>query len=235
MDPIPPPDLTLQLPRDLYHHIVHALCAALPPPVTDAPEDRARRDNAAIALVASMLPGNAEEAALAAQVVAANARAMHCLRLAGESPGDPAIALKFTAQSAGMMREARVARSLLLRVQAERRKREADGAATDKAAWVEHCAIGLMAEAVGHAPPAPMAEPVVEPEPTPAPEPDDAFARLSEAEQYALIYPRRAALIRSLGGLPERCDFGPPEPDLVRAIVFGTSPTLRALDMETVA
>ena len=52
---------------------------------------------------------------------------------------------------------------------------------------------------------------------------------------YAVIHPRRAARIRALGGLPEPCDFGPPEPELVRAIVTGTSPTLRALDVESVA
>ena len=75
---------------------------------------------------------------------------------------------------------------------------------------------------------------MAEPEPTPEPEPDDAFTRLGEAEQYSLIYPRRAALIRSLGALPDRCDFGPPKPDLVRAIVTGTSVTLRALDTEAV-
>ena len=165
-------------------------------------------------------------------VVAANAQAMECLRLARVYPGDPNFVLKCTAQSASMMRQARAARSLLLRVQAERRKREADGVALGKAAWVEHCAVGLMALALGRAPPEPMAEP--EPTPMPEPEPDDAFARLGEAEQYALIYPRRAALIRSLGGLPDRCDFGPPEPDLVRAIVTGTSATLRALDGEAV-
>jgi hypothetical protein len=34
---------------------------------------------------------------------------------------------------------------------------------------------------------------------------------------------RRAALIRSLGGLPDKSDFGPPSPDLVHAIVTGTS------------
>ena len=39
--------------------------------------------------------------------------------------------------------------------------------------------------------------------------------------------PRR---IRSLGGLPQPCDFGPPPPELVDAIVTGTSPTLRALE-----
>jgi hypothetical protein len=41
--------------------------------------------------------------------------------------------------------------------------------------------------------------------------------------------------MRSLGGLPDKCDFGPPSPDLVRdlvhGIVTGTSPTLGALDM----
>jgi hypothetical protein len=82
-----------------------------------------------------------------------------------------------------------------------------------------------MADALGHTPAAPTREP----------EPDDAFGRLTEAEQYALIHPRRAALIRSVGGLPDHCDFGPPAPDLVHAIVTGTSPTLRGLDMQGVA
>jgi hypothetical protein len=59
-----------------------------------------------------------------------------------------------------------------------------------------------------------------------APQPDP----VAEADQYAIIYPRRAALIRSLGGLPARCDFGAPPAELVHAIVTGTSPALRALD-----
>ena len=46
------------------------------------------------------------------------------------------------------------------------------------------------------------------------------------------MYPRRAACIRALGGLPQPCDFGPPSPELVHAIVTGTSPTLLALDRE---
>jgi hypothetical protein len=32
------PDLTLQLPKDVYHQVIHTLRAAIPP-VTDAPED----------------------------------------------------------------------------------------------------------------------------------------------------------------------------------------------------
>ena len=83
------------------------------------------------------------------------------------------------------------------------------------------------------------------PEPTPSPPPPDApepaapadrtappaeFAALTEAEQYATLYPDRAARIRAEGGLPARLDFGPPEPEIVEAVVHGTSPILRALD-----
>ena len=56
------------------------------------------------------------------------------------------------------------------------------------------------------------------------------FTDLSEAEQYAAIYPERAARIRAHGGLPPRLDFGAPEPDIVNALVTGTSPILQALD-----
>jgi hypothetical protein len=75
-------------------------------------------------------------------VVAAGAQALDCLRLARENPSDAPLALKCTARFASMMRQARSARSLLMRVQAQRRKREADNASLDKAAWIEHCAIG---------------------------------------------------------------------------------------------
>ena len=61
-----------------------------------------------------------------------------------------------------------------------------------------------------------------------------ADAVTSEADLYAIMYPRRAASIRALGGLPQPCDFGPPSPELVHAIVTGTSPTLLALDREEV-
>jgi hypothetical protein len=227
----PEPDLTLQLPRDMYYQLVHTLRTSLPPPIANTQGDLARRDNAAIAQVASLLPANADEANLAAQYVAANAQALDCLRLARMYPNDVSLALKCTAQAASMMRQARGARSLLLRVQAERQKREADNASHDKAAWIEHCAVSLMADALDRTPPAPIAQP---PHPPSAPIPEQAVAPqpdpVAEAEQYAIIYPRRAALIRSLGGLPAKCDFGPPLPELVHAIVTGTSPTLCALD-----
>ncbi len=52
----------------------------------------------------------------------------------------------------------------------------------------------------------------------------------AEAEQYALHHRKRASLIRSLGRLPDRLDFGPLSPDLITAIVTGTSPILQALE-----
>ncbi|HEX3405000.1 MAG TPA: hypothetical protein VHT74_32200, partial [Acetobacteraceae bacterium] len=67
--------LTYLLPRDTYWQLINTLRTSLPAPVNDTPEALARRDNAAIADVASMLPANASEAALAAQFVAAAAHA----------------------------------------------------------------------------------------------------------------------------------------------------------------
>jgi hypothetical protein len=52
----------------------------------------------------------------------------------------------------------------------------------------------------------------------------------ADADLYAINYPRRAQAIRRARGLPEGCDFGPPEPALVRAIVRGDSENLRAAD-----
>jgi hypothetical protein len=69
--------------------------------------------------------------------------------------------------------------------------------------------------------------------PPPAPEPEPPLTGLAaEADLYAVMYPKRAALIRALGGLPDPCTFGPPSPELVRAVVTGTTPHLLELDTE---
>ena len=228
------PDPTLLLPRDSYYQLIHTLRAALPPPVIDSPEDLARRDNAAIAHVASLLPATADEASVAAQLVAANAAAMDCLRLAQEHRGDPKLFLKSNAMAISMMRQAQTARTLLQRVQAERQRLAADGAATDKAAWTEYCAIWLMTDALGGARPAAVAEP---PPPAAQPQAEEPVADPNaEAEQYAILHPQLAAHIYALGGLPETVMPGldptinPPAPELVQAIITGNSPALRALD-----
>lgn len=143
------PDFTTRLPADLYHHVIHTLRAALPPPASPDPDAEAIRDNAAMAMVASLLPVNAEEAALAAQYVAAQAQALESLRLMRAHEGDSALAIRCTAQAAAMMRHAAGTRSLLLRVQAARRKRESRTAVCDQEAWTEHIALSRMAEALG--------------------------------------------------------------------------------------
>jgi hypothetical protein len=193
-----------------------------------------RRDNAAMAQVAALLPATADEANLAVTYVAANAQAMECLRLARQYHGDPNFILKCSAQAAGMLREARATRSLLLRVQAERSRRESDNAATDRAAWTEHCAIALMAEALGDPQPEAMAEPPAPSVPAAAEQAAPQADPITEAEHYAVAYPRRAALIRRLGKVPDNVTFGPPEDYLVRALVTGRTPALLALDRAAV-
>lgn len=237
-----PSDPTHRLTRDVYCQLVHTLRSSLPPPVSDTSEELASRDNAAIAQVAAMLPANADEANLAAECVAARLYAMDCIRQARSfEAADPSWARKCAAQATSTMREANRARTLLMRLQAAREKRETDAAATDRAAWSEHCTIGLMTAALTDAPPPdasppPTAAPA-EPPPAPPPEapPVDEEPQLdwaAEAELYAVLYPRRARLIRSLGRLPDKPDFGPPPPELVHAIVTGITPHLRALDVE---
>ena len=155
---------------------------------------------------------------------------MDALRLARDPGMAVVLVLKCSAQAASMMRQAQSAMRLLLRMQAARQKIEADSAATDRAAWTEHCAAGLMAQALPGAPPMVMAEPPPPPEPVREEEPE--ADPVAEAEEYAVLYPQRAALIRRLGRVPDNVSFGPPEDRLVRALVTSRTPTLLALDRE---
>jgi hypothetical protein len=120
-----------------------------------------------------------------------------------------------------------------MRVQAQRQKREADNASLDQAVWIEHCAVSLMADALGGSPPAPIAEPTPVPRiPEPAQAKPPRADPIALAEEYAVTYPKRAALIRRLGRVPDNPAFGPPDAVLVRALVTGRTPTLLALDRQ---
>src|SRR5487761_2566592 len=107
MDPAQHPDPAPDLPFDIYYQLVHTLRGALPLPVADTPEELARRDHAALAQVASLIPANADEANIGALYVAAGAHAMDCLRQIREHPDDARRVQQLTAQSASMMRQAR--------------------------------------------------------------------------------------------------------------------------------
>jgi hypothetical protein len=202
-------DFHLQLPRDVFHQVIHALCEALPPPATDDPQDRIRRDNAAIAHLASMLPANADEAYLAAMHIVAVAKVLESERMSRQSGIDRAHGEKCEKQVSVMMREARASRALLLRVQVARQKREANPKSLDQANWTEHAAIGLMAHAMERPPRASVRS---EPEPSPVP-------ATSPPES-----------IRSSRLQPDGNDA--PEPNLA-AILGGPRPPLAAFETAT--
>ena len=112
------------------------------------------------------------------------------------------------------MREMRALLRDYRRMQAEREKSEAElhPAAMERAGW-------WFREA---SVPAPAPEPhVAEPH---------ADSELTEAERYAVIYPIVPRASGRTPGLPARLDFGPPEPEIVAALVTGTSRFLRELD-----
>ncbi len=102
--------------------------------------------------VASLRPETAAEGRLAAQFVAADAWAMDCLRLAGERRLEFEVARKCRAQAMSMMREGKSALRALQRLQAARRAVDGDEAAANRAAWAEHGALRMMAEALAPAP-----------------------------------------------------------------------------------
>jgi len=201
------PHLADRLPADAYWQLIRTLRLTLPPPPTDSPDDLARRDHAVIARIAALAPADAAEAELAAQFVAASEQWKDCLKLARERAREPNLAAKCRAQALSMMRQANSALRLLLRMQEVREKREADHAASDRAAWSEHRAIGLMAEALAPADAPPDSAPASAP-PAAAP----------SAEPYPILSPDRAAPIRT-GRLSENAASGPSDLELVHALL----------------
>ncbi len=215
------------LAPSIAREILHTLRTDLPPPATDAAEALADRIETAMAMVASYLPTDVGEAQLAAQIVVADAHAKDCWRLALLPSQDFDKARRCRDQAAKMARLMQSGQRLLQRTQAMRRKLEAEmhPEAMERAGyWFRDASVP--APEPDQAPGNATAPEVAVPEPVAA---APAFETLTEAEQYAVIYPGRAALIRGNGGLPARLDFGPPEAEIVEALVHGTSPILRAI------
>jgi hypothetical protein len=97
------------LPTAIARHTLYLLTEALPPPLSDLPEERAARDENAVKSVAALQPADAFEARLAARVVAADAHAMDCFRSAGQPGRHPDDADRCRAQAGAMMRAAQSA------------------------------------------------------------------------------------------------------------------------------
>jgi plasmid stability protein len=240
------PNPALQLQRDIHLQVVDLFRTTLPGRPDDTPDAIACRERFAIAEVAAMLPANAHEAALAAHCVAAGAQANDAMREITLHPGDIKVITLLRNQAASMMRQSRGFSSLLLRVQAARHKREAKDSTRETDALTEYSVRGLLTQAHESLPP---------PEPRPAPaaatpersryapwEPDPSLSpeeaakaerqelMRRQASRYAVLHTMRVKLIRQLKGLPENCDFEPPEPDLLDAIINGDSSNLRWAD-----
>src|SRR5271163_5238578 len=158
-----------QLPAGAYYYLIHTLRRMLPRLLTDTPENRARRDESAMARIAALCPANIAEAEVAALHVANAEHAKACL-FDAQQPGIQLLGvLKCRAQAASMNRQADSSMRTLLRMQAARQKIEANPEARDRAAWTEHCTLNLMAEALSQPP---ASETIAEPpSPPPSPEP----------------------------------------------------------------
>ena len=197
------------LPAAVARHTLYVLTGALPPPLSDFPEELSMRDEAAITALADLHPANAYEARLAARAVATDAHAMDCLCHATAPATHPDEVRRCRAQANTMMRASESALRSLRALQASRAKRETAPA------------IAAVGEARQTRPQAVDAAAIEAPRPHIA----------ATADEYALNHRKRAALIRRLGRLPERIECDPISPELVNAIVTGTSAILRSLDL----
>jgi hypothetical protein len=232
--PEPRPDPAIQLQRDIYLQIAMYFRSSLPAPSMDTPEAFAHRERVAIGEVAAMLPVNAYEASLAARAVAAGYQVDAALCELAQCGVDSKVAGQLRAQAASMGREARGFGGLLMRVQAERHKREARDLTREVDARTEYSTHGLLTLSQDGLPPrAPRAAPsVAEPPPPPLTPEEAAEAERQEvlkrrASRYAILHTVQVKRIRKHGGLPPDCDFEPPDPELLHAIVTGDGSNLR--------
>ena len=250
LDSTQPIPLDYQLPAHAYWHLIRTLRLTLPPPADDGAEALLKRDHAAIARIAAFAPADAAEADVAAEFVAASEQWKDCLRLAREPGITREWAMKCRAQALAMMRQANSALRLLAQMQRERRKLQPGNAACDRREWTEHVATAMMAEALGDnqpdaaepspspaqalaqgaAAPAPDRSPVAAAAPQPQPAEEPELDPVAEAELYAVLYPERAALIRRFGRVPDNVTFGPPDDEIVAALIAARTPALAALD-----
>src|SRR4051794_21395996 len=90
MDALPPPSPIPPhaVPAMVSRVVFAELCARLPPPAIDTPENRAERDAVAMDAAIALQPTDAFEAKLAAQLVAADDYVGDTLRLAAECRSD---------------------------------------------------------------------------------------------------------------------------------------------------
>ena len=140
METSSPPDPSIHLLTAVYHQLVHTLIEVLPPPRGGTPVGMEARKLSAIGKIAALAPLNADEADLAVHCIAARAQADEMLRLARLNEHDPALAGRLNAEYRSTMRLWLAVYTRLKRVQAERRKRDANAETANEDAWARHIA-----------------------------------------------------------------------------------------------
>ena len=140
METSSPPNPSIHLLTALYHQLVHTLIEVLPPPRGDTPVGLQARKLSAIGKIAALAPLNADEADLAAHCIAARAQADEMLRLARLNEHDSVLAARLSAEYRSTMRLWLAVYTRLKRVQAERRKRDANPETANQDAWARHIA-----------------------------------------------------------------------------------------------
>jgi hypothetical protein len=237
-----PHDPDLQLHGEIHYRAATLLRSMLPPPLIDTPEERAIRDQAALAEAVALIPGNLKEVSLAVRSVAAAAHQADCIRLAVLHADDPKRAAQLSAQAASMGREERGSLGMLLRLQAVRKKREANETERESAALTEQSLLGLMTEGLERIPPPPAPPPAATaPGKRPMAPPPRDYEEWSDeekhvdlirwqADRYAIQHTLRVQLIRKLGGLPPDCDFEPPPPEVLEYLIHADSENMRWAD-----
>ena len=211
------------IPEPLSRAICAELIGSLPAPANDSPEQRALRDERAITALAHYLPENAAEAELAADIVAAEFHAKDALRDATRYFNDLGATERCRRQHALMMRTMHSGLRTLQRMQAERQKAE-DAMRPTAMLRAGHLHSGTLPPE----PQPPPCPPDAAPEPQPPARPT--FEDMTEAEQYAALYPDRATAIRQNRGMPPGAKFPPPDRGIIDEIATGGSPVFRNLD-----
>jgi hypothetical protein len=236
------------IPDTIAREIYAELCRSLPPPPDETPERRAIREQHAMISVAHLLPANAAEADIAAQIVAAQFHARDALQAAsrhipGPDPGariDPDELRRCRAQAASMMRQADSGIRTLLRMQAAREKAEdaARPAAMERAGyWFRSVTAPEPDQRASPGSIGGPAEPTPEPaagspnlthEPSAANPPKPEYGAMTPAERYVTLYPDRAAAVLGAGGLPASVTFPPPQAAVIAELLTSTSPIVHA-------
>ncbi len=204
----PCPDTLAPNAREIFAD----LCSQLPRTADDTEEAIAARARRAMDAVFALHPQDAFEARLATRIVAMDAHAADALRAAALAAADPEEVRRCRAQAASMARQSDAALRALRRMQAERDKALASmhPAAMGRAGyWFKEVSA-----------PAPTLDRGPEPPPAADAEPRRAQANIeADTRLYAAMYPDRVRRIRAARGLPPDLDFGPPEPEIVDALL----------------